>query len=48
VSAVAWTATAPRAAGTVEFALHVDLMPEGAGPVRFQAACTDATGRTVD
>jgi uncharacterized protein DUF1775 len=47
VSAVTWTATAPRAAGAVDFTLHVDLMPEGAGPVRFGAACTDATGKTV-
>lgn len=48
VSAVAWTATAPRTAGSVDFALHVDLMPEGAGPVRFRAACRNAAGDTVE
>jgi Domain of unkown function (DUF1775) len=48
VSAVAWTATAPRSAGPVDFTLHVDLMPEGAGPVRFRAACTDTAGNTVE
>jgi hypothetical protein len=48
VSAIAWTASAPYGAGAVDFALHVDLMPEGAGPVRFRAALTDAAGRTVE
>jgi uncharacterized protein DUF1775 len=48
VSAVAWTATEPRTAGAVDFTLHVDLMPEGAGPVRFRAASTDAAGSTVE
>ncbi|TWF79068.1 uncharacterized protein DUF1775 [Pseudonocardia hierapolitana] len=48
VSAVAWTATEPRAAGAVDFTLHVDLMPEGAGPVRFRASRTDAAGSTVE
>lgn len=48
VSAVEWTATAPRDAGAVDFTLHVDLMPEGAGPVRIRAACTDAAGNTVE
>jgi hypothetical protein len=48
VSAVAWTATAPREPGVVEFALHVALMPEGAGPVRFRALCADVAGRTVE
>ncbi len=47
-TAVAWTATEPRAAGPMEFALHVDLMPEGAGPVRIRAACTDTAGRTFE
>ncbi|OZM79331.1 DUF1775 domain-containing protein [Pseudonocardia sp. MH-G8] len=48
VSAVAWTATGPREPGTVDFTVHVELMPEGAGPVRFRAACTDAGGGTVE
>src|SRR5690606_9980976 len=48
VSAVSWTATGPRTAGAVDFTLHVDLMPEGAGPVRIRAACTDAAGNTVE
>jgi hypothetical protein len=48
VSAVAWTATEPRAAAAVDFTLHVDLMPEGAGPVRFRAVSTDAAGSTVE
>jgi hypothetical protein len=48
VSAVAWTVTEPRAAGAVDFTLNVDVMPEGAGPVRFRAACTDAAGNTVE
>jgi uncharacterized protein len=48
VSAVSWTATEPRTAAPVDFTLHVDLMPEGAGPVRFRAAGTDAAGNTVE
>jgi Domain of unkown function (DUF1775) len=48
VSAIAWTASERRAAGAVDFTLHVDLMPEGAGPIRFRAACTDAAGSTVE
>lgn len=48
VSAVSWTATAPPPPGPVDLTLHVDLMPEGAGPVRFRAACTDAAGNTVE
>jgi hypothetical protein len=48
VSAIAWTATEPRAAAAVDFTLHVDLIPEGAGPVRFRAASTDAAGSTVE
>jgi hypothetical protein len=48
VSAVAWSAAGPRDAGTVDFTLHVGLVPEGAGPVRFRAACTDAAGNTVE
>ncbi|GAA5110562.1 DUF1775 domain-containing protein [Pseudonocardia adelaidensis] len=48
VSAVTWTATAPRATGPADFTLHVGLMPDGAGPVRFRAACTDAAGNTVE
>jgi hypothetical protein len=47
VSAVTWTATAPRKAGAVDFTLRVGVMPEGAGPVRFGATCTDAAGGTV-
>jgi hypothetical protein len=47
VSDVTWTATEP-ATGEVSFPLHVDLMPEGAGPVRFRAALADASGRTVE
>ncbi|QYN34423.1 DUF1775 domain-containing protein [Pseudonocardia sp. DSM 110487] len=47
-SAVSWTATEPRAAGAVDFTLHVDLMPEGAGPVRFRAVSTDAAGNTAE
>lgn len=48
VSAVTWTATGPRASGAVDFTLRVGLMPDGAGPVRFRAACTDAAGNTVE
>lgn len=48
VSEVSWTATAPPRPGPVDLTLHVDLMPEGAGPVRFRAACTDAAGNTVE
>jgi uncharacterized protein DUF1775 len=48
VSAVAWTAAVPPPAGAPEFTLHVDLMPEGAGPVRFRAMRTDTGGRTVE
>jgi hypothetical protein len=44
VSDVAWTATAPPGADAVEFALHVGLIPEGAGPVRFRAVLSDASG----
>jgi hypothetical protein len=47
-SAVSWTATEPRAAGAVDFTLHVDLMPEGAGPVRFRAVSTDAAGNAAE
>jgi hypothetical protein len=32
----------------VAFTLHVDLMPEGAGPVRFRAVSTDAAGNTAE
>jgi hypothetical protein len=48
VSAIAWTASEPRAAGQVDFTLHADLIPQGAGPVRFRAASTDAAGTTVE
>jgi hypothetical protein len=48
VSAVEWTATAPRTAGAMEFALHVDLMPEGAGPVRIRAVCIDRGGHKIE
>lgn len=48
VSAIAWTATQPRPAGVVDFTLHVDVMPEGAGPVRFRAVSTDAAGHTAE
>lgn len=48
VSTVAWTASQPRAAGAVDFTVHADLLPEGAGPVRFRAACTDAAGNRVE
>jgi hypothetical protein len=48
VSAVEWTATTPRTSGAMEFALHVDLMPEGAGPVRIRAVCVDRAGHKVE
>ncbi len=48
VSTIAWTASEPRSAGSVDFTLHADLMPQGAGPVRFRAASTDAAGTTVE
>ena len=48
VTAIDWTATAPQGDGPVVFAVHVDLMPDGAGPVRFRAVQTDAGGRAVE
>jgi Domain of unkown function (DUF1775) len=45
VTAVEWTATAP-APPIVELPILVDVMPDGAGPVRFRAVRTDASGRT--
>lgn len=48
VTAIDWTATAPQGDGPVVFAVHVDLMPDGAGPVRFRAVQTDAGGRSVE
>ncbi|WP_170231216.1 DUF1775 domain-containing protein [Pseudonocardia kunmingensis] len=48
VSEVAWTATAPPTTGAAQLVLHVDLMPDGAGPVRFRAVLSDASGRSVE
>ncbi len=44
VTGIEWTATAP-APPIVELPMLVDLMPDGAGPVRFRVLQTDATGR---
>lgn len=48
VSVIEWTATAPEGGEAVAFPVHVDLMPDGAGPVRFRAVQTDVAGRTVE
>jgi hypothetical protein len=53
VSEVVWTATTPpattpSATGAAPLVLHVDLMPDGAGPVRFRAVLSDASGRSVE
>jgi hypothetical protein len=48
VTAIDWTATAPQGDGPVVFTVYVDLMPDGAGPVRFRAVQTDAVGRAVE
>lgn len=56
VSAIEWTAQAGPAPGVperpegaaVRFPVHVDLMPDGAGPVRFRVVQTDRSGRRVE
>ena len=47
VTGIEWTANGPAAA-TVELPMLVDVMPDGAGPVRFRAVQTDASGRTAE
>ena len=47
VTSVEWTATSP-APSIVELPVLVDVMPEGAGPVRFRVLETDASGRTEE
>ena len=48
VAAIEWNATARPTADPVELPVLVDLMPDGAGPVRFRAVQTDEDGRTVE
>jgi uncharacterized protein YcnI len=60
VSAIQWSAGGERDTGAtgadpaeadpaaVRFPVHVDLMPEGAGPVRFRVVQTDRSGRSVE
>jgi Domain of unkown function (DUF1775) len=47
VTSIEWSATSP-APPIVELPVLVDLMPDGAGPVRFRAVQTDAAGRTEE
>ena len=48
VAAIEWNATARPTTDPVELPVLVDLMPDGAGPVRFRAVQTDEDGRTVE
>jgi hypothetical protein len=56
VSAIEWNAAGERAGdaagaadqAAVRFPVHVDLMPEGAGPVRFRVVQTDKSGWNVE
>jgi hypothetical protein len=47
VTDVEWTATAPPPS-IVELPMLVEEMPGGAGPVRFRAVLTDASGQTQE
>ena len=47
VTSIEWTATGP-APSIVELPVLVDVMPDGAGPVRFRLLKTDAAGRTEE
>jgi hypothetical protein len=48
VASIDWKADARPGAAVVDLPVLVDLMPDGAGPVRFRALATDETGRIVE